>query len=48
MFTQVNVHGISRLDQFFENVRVANDNRILQQIASGIDRVNALQHKNFL
>jgi len=48
MFTQVNVHGVSRLDQFLKMFVVASDDWILQQIASGIDHVNALKQKNFL
>jgi len=48
MFTQVNVHGVSRLDQFLKMFVVASDNCILRQIASAIDHVNALKRKNFL
>ncbi len=48
MFTQVNVHGISRLDRLVKMFAVASDNCILRQIASGGDHVNALKHKNFL
>jgi len=48
MFTQVNVHGISRLDQFLKMFAVASDTCFLRQIAFGVDSVNALKHKNFL
>ena len=47
MFTQVNVHGISRLDQLVKMFVVGSDNWILRQSASGVDSVNALKHKNF-
>jgi hypothetical protein len=36
------------LDQFLKMFVVASDDWILQQIASGIDHVNALKQKNFL
>ncbi len=48
MFTQVNVHGISRLDQFLKMFVVASDDCFLRQIASGVGGVNVLKHKNFL
>ncbi len=47
MFTQVNVHGISRLDQLVKMFAVASDNCILRLIAFGVDQVNALKRKNF-
>ena len=47
MFTQVNVHGISRLDQLVKMFVVGSENWILRQSASGVDSVNALKHKNF-
>ena len=37
MFTQVNVHGISRLDQLVKMFVVGSDNWILRQSASGVD-----------
>jgi hypothetical protein len=48
MFTQVNVHGVSRLDQFLKMFVVASDDCILRQIAFGVDQVNALKRKDFL
>ncbi len=48
MFTHVNVHGISRLDQLVKMFAVGSDDVILRQIASGGDHVNVLKHKNFL
>jgi hypothetical protein len=48
MFTQVNVRCVSRLDGLVKTTVVASDNCILRQIASGVDHVNALKHKNFL
>ena len=48
MFTQVNVHGISRLDQFLKMIAVARENWFLRQSAVGVSDVNALQRKNFL
>jgi len=48
MFTQVNVHGVSRLDQFLKMFVVAGDDWILRQIAFGIDQVNALKRNDFL
>jgi hypothetical protein len=48
MFTQVNVHGISRLEQLVKMFVVASDNYFLRQIAFGVDQVNALKRKNFL
>ena len=48
MFTQVNVHGISRLDQLVKMFVVASDDWILRQIAFGVDQVNALKRKDFL
>jgi hypothetical protein len=48
MFTQVNVHGISRLDQLVKMFVVGSDNWILRQSASGVDPVNALKRKDFL
>jgi hypothetical protein len=38
MFTQVNLHGVSRLDQLVKMFVVARDDRILRQIAFGVDR----------
>jgi hypothetical protein len=38
MFTQVNVHGVSRLDHFLKMFVVARDDWILRQIAFGVDR----------
>ena len=48
MFTQVNVRGISRLDQFLKMFVVASENWFLRQSAVGVSDVNALQRKNFL
>jgi hypothetical protein len=48
MFTQVNVHGISRLDQFLKMFVVASENWFLRQSAAGGGYVNALKPKNFL
>jgi len=48
MFTQVNVRGVSRLDQFLKMFAVASDDWILRQIAFGVDQVNALKCKDFL
>jgi hypothetical protein len=48
MFTQVNVHGISRLDQFLKMFVVASENWFLRQSADGVSDVNALKRKNFL
>jgi hypothetical protein len=48
MFTQVNVHGISRLDQFLKMFVVASENWFLRQNAAGVSDVNALKRKNFL
>ena len=47
MFTQVNVHGISRLDHLVKTTVVASNNCILRQIASDGDHVNALKRKHF-
>jgi hypothetical protein len=47
MFTQVNVHGISRLDRSLKMFVVVSDDVILRQIVFGIDHVNALKRKNF-
>jgi hypothetical protein len=38
MFTQVNVRGVNRLDQFLKMFVVASDDWILRQIAFGVDR----------
>jgi hypothetical protein len=48
MFTQVNVRGISRLDQFLKMFVARSDDWILRQSASGVGDVNALKPKNFL
>ena len=48
MFTQVNVHGVSRLDQLVKMFGVGSDNWILRQSASGVDPVNTLKRKDFL
>ena len=48
MFTQVNVHGISRLDRLMEMFVATSDDCILRQIAFGVDPVNALKRKDFL
>ena len=48
MFTQVNVHGVSRLDRFLKMFVIESDDVILRQSATGVDHVNALKHKNFL
>jgi len=48
MFTQVNVHGISSLDQLVKTFVVASDNCILRQSAFDGVQVNALKRKNFL
>jgi hypothetical protein len=48
MFTQVNVHGISRLDGLVKMFVVGSDDWILRQSASGVGDVNALKPKNFL
>jgi hypothetical protein len=48
MFTQVNVHGISRLDQFLKVFVVASENWFLRQSTDGVSDVNALKRKNFL
>ena len=47
MFTQVNVRGISRLDQLVKMFAVGSDDVTLRQIASGIDHVNVLKRKHF-
>jgi len=48
MFTQVNVHGVSRLDRLVEMFVVASDDWILRQSTFGVDQVNALKRKDFL
>jgi hypothetical protein len=48
MFTQVNVHGISRLDRLVKMFMVMSEDWILRQSACGVDQVNALKRKNFL
>lgn len=48
MFTQVNVHGISRLDQVLKMFVVASENWFLRQSTDGVSDVNALKRKNFL
>ncbi len=47
-FTQVNVHGISRLGQLAKMFVVASENCFLRQSASGVDHVNVLKRKDFL
>ena len=47
VFTQVNVHDISRLNQLVKMFVVGTDDWILRQSASGADDVNALKPKNF-
>ena len=48
MFTQVNVHGVSRLDRLVEMFVVASDDWILRQSTFGVDQVNALKREDFL
>jgi hypothetical protein len=48
MFTQVNAHGVSRLDQLVRMFVVASDDWSLRQIAFGVDQVNALKRNDFL